>query len=93
MLVKLREQLHDEPEQKSRLEALAYGLWARTLRSPWLYRLSTWLATRTLGRFKRANPWIQRMPGKLHGWTERRDFPAPADERFRDWWRKNGDKS
>ena len=28
MLIRLREQLHDEPEQKSRLEALAYWLWA-----------------------------------------------------------------
>jgi L-lactate dehydrogenase complex protein LldF len=90
MLIQLREQLHHTPEHKSRLEALAYRLWAQTLRWPWLYRLSTWLATRTLGRWKRANPWIRRMPGKLHGWTERRDFPAPAAERFRDWWHNEG---
>jgi L-lactate dehydrogenase complex protein LldF len=90
MLIQLREQLHHTPEHKSRLEALAYGLWARSLRIPWLYRLSTWLATRTIGRFKRGNPWLQRLPGKLGGWTQRRDFPAPAAERFRDWWRKEG---
>ena len=88
MLIRLREQLHQEPEQRSRLEALAYGLWARTLRSPWLYRLGTWLATRTIGRFKRGSPWIRKLPGKLSGWTQTRDFPAPAAERFRDWWRK-----
>ena len=57
---------------------------------PWLYRLATWLATRTIGRWKRSNPWLKRLPGKLGGWTERRDFPAPAAERFRDWWRKEG---
>jgi L-lactate dehydrogenase complex protein LldF len=90
MLIQLREQLHHTPEHKNRLEALAYGLWARSLRIPWLYRFSTWLATRTIGRFKRGNPWIKRLPGKLGGWTERRDFPAPASERFRDWWRKEG---
>jgi L-lactate dehydrogenase complex protein LldF len=90
MLIQLREQLHETPEHKNRLEALAYGLWARSLRSPWLYRLSTWLATRTIGRFKRGNPWIKRLPGKLAGWTEKRDFPAPAAERFRDWWGKEG---
>jgi len=90
MLIQLREQLHQTPEHKNRLEALAYGLWARSLRIPWLYRLSTWLATRTIGRFKRRNPWIKRLPGKLGGWTESRDFPAPAAERFRDWWRKEG---
>jgi L-lactate dehydrogenase complex protein LldF len=90
MLIQLREQLHQTPEHKNRWEALAYGLWASTLRTPWLYRLSTWLAARTIGRFKRGNPWIKRLPGKLAGWTERRDFPAPAAERFRDWWRSEG---
>ena len=90
MLIKLREQLHQEPEQRSRLEALAYRLWARTLKSPWLYRLGTWLAMRTIGRFKRGSPWIRKLPGKLGGWTQTRDFPAPAAERFRDWWRKEG---
>jgi L-lactate dehydrogenase complex protein LldF len=89
MLIKLREQLHQEPEQHSRGEALAYGLWARVLRSPVLYRLGTWLATRTIGRAKRRSPWIRRLPFKLGGWTQTRDFPAPAAERFRDWWRKN----
>lgn len=90
MLIQLREQLHHEPGHKSRLEALAYGLWARSLRSPWLYRLGTWLATRTIGRFKRSDPWLKRLPGKLHGWTAKRDFPAPSAERFRDWWNSAG---
>jgi L-lactate dehydrogenase complex protein LldF len=91
MLIQLREQLHHEPGHKSRLESFAYRTWARTLRIPWLYRLGTWLATRTIGRFKRRDPWLSRLPGKLHGWTEKRDFPAPAAERFRDWW--NSDAS
>jgi L-lactate dehydrogenase complex protein LldF len=91
MLIQLREQLHREPEQKVRLESLGYWLWAVTAKRPWLYRLSTWLATQTIGRFKRASPWIRRLPGQLGGWTQKRDFPAPANERFRDWWRKNRD--
>jgi L-lactate dehydrogenase complex protein LldF len=90
MLIRLREQLHREPEQKSRLEALSYWLWSISLKRPWLYRLSTWLATRTIGRLKRHTPWIQRLPGKLGGWTEKRDFPAPAASRFRDWWNAEG---
>ena len=45
MLIKLREQLHEEPDQKNRLEAMAYGFWARTLRSPFRYRWATWLVT------------------------------------------------
>ena len=90
MLVRLREQLHEEPGQLGRLESLAYGIWARSLRSSWLYGWGTWLVTRTVGRWKRRSGWLKRLPGQLHGWTEQRDFPAPAPERFRDWWRQEG---
>jgi L-lactate dehydrogenase complex protein LldF len=88
MLIQLRERLHDEPGQLSRLERMAYRVWAAALRQPWLYRLGTWLATRTLGRLYRRSGWLSRLPGKLHGWTKHRDFPAPAPQRFRDWWRR-----
>jgi L-lactate dehydrogenase complex protein LldF len=90
MLVQLREQLHQAAPGGGRLESLAYWLWARSLKSPWLYRLATWLATRTVGKWNRKSPWIKRLPGKLGGWTERRDFPAPSAERFRDWWKQEG---
>lgn len=89
MLIKLREQLHQVGEQKSRMESLGYWLWATTAKRPWLYRLATWLASRTIGRFKRKEPWLNQLPGQLSGWTQKRDFPAPAAERFRDWWREN----
>jgi L-lactate dehydrogenase complex protein LldF len=88
MLIQLREQLHHEPGQLGRLELLAYRAWAASMRSPRLYRLATWLATRTAGRWFAASGWMKRLPGQLHGWTERRDFPAPAPQRFRDWWRE-----
>lgn len=89
MLIQLREQLHHEPGELGRMESLAYRVWARAMRSPRAYRLATWLATRTAGRIwpKR---WIQRLPGGLRGWTNTRDFPAPARERFRDWWEREG---
>ncbi|MBX7166807.1 MAG: iron-sulfur cluster-binding protein [Pirellulales bacterium] len=87
MLIKLREQLHDDPATGSKFEALVYGLWARAMRRPWAYRLATWLATRTVGRLKRGSPWLRRLPG-VGGWTAARDFPAPAAQRFRDWWRE-----
>ncbi len=90
MLIQLREQLHHEPGQLGWLERTAYRLWARSMRSPTFYRLATWLASRTLGRFKRKTGWLSRLPGGLHGWTQTRDFPAPAPQRFRDWWRKEG---
>lgn len=90
MLITLREQLHHEPGQLGWIESLAYRAWARSLRSPWLYRLGTWLASRTLGRWKRHTGWFRRLPGGLAGWTAKRNFPAPAPERFRDWWKKEG---
>jgi L-lactate dehydrogenase complex protein LldF len=88
MLIALREQLHAEPGELGRLEALAYRSWARAMRSPRLYRLGTWLASRTLGRWHRRRGWLRRLPGGLGGWTTSRDFPAPAPQRFRDWWRE-----
>jgi iron-sulfur cluster protein len=42
-------------------------------------RLSRPLARR--GRFTR-------LPWPLSGWTDTRDLPAPAEESFRDWWRR-----
>lgn len=90
MLVKLREQLHHEPGEMSRSEGAAYRAWARMMRSPRLFGTATWLATRTLGRLRRRTGWLRRLPGGLRGWTDTRDFPAPAGERFRDWWQREG---
>ena len=87
MLIQLREQLHHEPEQQEPAGSAGLRLWARTLREPWLYRLGTWLATRTIGRFKRRDPWIRATAGQARtAGRPSRDFPAPAAERFRDWW-------
>lgn len=91
MLIQLREQLHHEPGKLGFAEALAYRLWSIVMRRPTLYRMATWLATR-LGRFLVRSAdgdrprWLCRLPGGLHGWTQSRDFPAPARERFRDTW-------
>jgi L-lactate dehydrogenase complex protein LldF len=92
MLIQLREQLHDAGEQKSRMEAFGYWFWATMVKRPWLYRLATWLASRTMGRAKRRDPWLNQLPGQLGNWTAKRDFPAPAAERFRDWWKSEGQK-
>jgi L-lactate dehydrogenase complex protein LldF len=89
MLIQLRDQLHREPGELGFFEGLAYKLWARSMRSSWMYRLATWFATRTVGRL-RPSGWLRHLPFKLHGWTKTRDFPAPAPERFRDWWDREG---
>lgn len=89
MLVRLRDQLHHEPGQLGRLERLVYRAWAWMMRSPRGYRWATWWASRVVGRAGR-DGWLRRLPGGLHGWTAKRDFPAPAPERFRDWWQREG---
>lgn len=85
LLIKLREQLHHKSDASGRFEGVAYRIWAFAMRHPRCYRLLTWLATRTVGRWRRSSGWIRHMPG-LGGWTNSRDFPAPATARFRDWW-------
>jgi L-lactate dehydrogenase complex protein LldF len=89
MLIQLREQLHHEPGELGRVESWAYRTWARMMRSPTMYRFGTWLATRTAGRIW-SERWMRKLPGGLGGWTSSRDFPAPARERFRDWWDSEG---
>ena len=90
LLVRLREQLHETPGQVGRIEGWAYRIWAWSVRRAAVYRAMTWLVTRTIGKAKRGSPWLRRLPGGLSGWTASRDFPAPAEERFRDWWRREG---
>lgn len=89
LLVKLRGELNEQTHTTSRGERFAYHAWAKMLRRPWLYRCGTWLATRSVGRWKRRSPWLTKLPGKLGGWTKKRDFPAPSAERFRDWWEQH----
>jgi len=92
MLIQLREQLHEQSGELGRLEALAYRLWSLSMRHSRLYRLATWCATRVVRRVlpQASSGWLTHLPGPLAGWTNTRDFPAPAAERFRDWWPKNG---
>lgn len=41
------------------------------------------------GREGGEKPMIHGLPYPANGWTNYRDFPAFAKERFRDWWKKN----
>jgi len=85
MLIRLRESMNDQ-RLGPRGERLIYRLWSRAMASPRAYRLLTRIATRTLPWFAR-DGWMRRLPGPLRGWTDSRDFPAPAPRRFRDLWR------
>ncbi|MFV2048340.1 MULTISPECIES: LutB/LldF family L-lactate oxidation iron-sulfur protein [Bacillaceae] len=55
-----------------------------------LYNLGSRLAPTAMSPFA-VNAKISKGPGPLKAWTEIRDFPAPENKRFRDWF-KNRDK-
>jgi L-lactate dehydrogenase complex protein LldF len=85
MLIGLREmQHHGRP---SRWENLAYRLWAGLLRRPWLYKSVLRLAG-LLSRTFTEDAWLRWLPGAGGGWTQTRDFPAPAAQPFRQRWKQ-----
>ncbi|MCE2525932.1 MAG: iron-sulfur cluster-binding protein [Actinomycetia bacterium] len=40
------------------------------------------------GRLRKGE-WFHRLPFHAKGWTDSRDFPAPASQSFRQWWKEN----
>jgi L-lactate dehydrogenase complex protein LldF len=72
---------------RRRAEELAYWLWKEVLRRPWLYRLAMRAARLVLRPLAR-DGWLRRLPGPGGGWTEVRDFPAPAARSFRERWKE-----
>jgi L-lactate dehydrogenase complex protein LldF len=90
MLVGLRELQHHPKASRATangLEAMAYRLWAAVLTRPRLYRLALAAARVLLRPFARQG-WLRRLPGPGGGWTQHRDFPAPASVPFRDRWKE-----
>lgn len=63
------------------------GFLGRVFRRPRAYRWSL-RAARLFQRVWARKGWIARLPGYGRGWTTGRDFPAVAQETFRDWWGK-----
>jgi len=102
LLLHLRSQAQREPTAtKTRRsppgERLSIRLWAWTMQRPWAYRLGARLARWGLRVWARSDRqraggandarWINRFPlFPLSGWTEGRDFPAPAQKSFRERW-------
>jgi L-lactate dehydrogenase complex protein LldF len=85
MLIGLRELQHES--KGGRAESWVYGLARRLLERPWLYRLALRLARLGLRPMAHGD-WLKKLPGPGHGWTDFRDFPAPAKKSFRERWRE-----
>ena len=85
MLLDLRE----EAQRKGEVpwaEKMAFRMAARVMASPALYRMAVRAARTFLGLFVR-NGRVERLPGKLAGWTRFRTLPPIADKTFRERWR------
>ncbi len=92
MLIGLRElQHHPQRHRASHTrhsipwERLAYLSSKEILKRPWLYRLALRLSRWFVRPFAR-DGWFKKLPGPGAGWTQVRDFPAPAARSFRDRW-------
>ena len=90
MLIGLRELQHEH--KPSRVENFIYWMWTQVLRRPWMYRMAMRCSRWFLRPFSR-DGWLKRMPGPAKGWTQVRDFPAPARQSFRDRWKSLGKES
>jgi L-lactate dehydrogenase complex protein LldF len=70
-----------------RLERMFYRLWARGMRSPFLYAVIGWLQKLDLRRRARKTGWITGLPKVASGWTQVRDMPPPAKKSFHEIWK------
>lgn len=96
-LVNLRRELN-RTHANSLAERLAYRAWAFAILHPTFFRFAAraqrWLLS-SLADTRAADSltpsgWLSESPlpvgGPLCAWTQARDFPAPAQSSFREWW-------
>ncbi len=76
---------------ESRLERLAFRLWAWVMRHPRLYEMFGSIAAGAMG--SDTGQWTSSLPpwfriGPARAWLSQRDAPVPAERSFRQLWRE-----
>jgi L-lactate dehydrogenase complex protein LldF len=71
-----------------RAERFVYRMWAKSLRSPLMYKLTGVFQKWDLRRRAKGTGWVKKMPSVAAGWTQVRDLPAPAKRTFHQMWKK-----
>ena len=90
LLRKLREK-QMERGMKSRQETLLLKAWAWLALHPNVYAFATKIGVRVMSLLGGKNKLLHTLPG-ASGWTDGRDFPAPAGKTFRELYRKEKSK-
>ncbi len=97
MLLELRSQTaQGGPDLSQRAsgvgERLAWNLWRHGMMSRRRFDAGAGAGKMGAAILKR-DGWITRMPPPISGWTDSRDFPAPADKPFGKWFAERKKKS
>lgn len=90
-LINMREDIVSR-RMNTPVERFIYRSWAKSLRSPFLYKLISKAQKFELRRRARGTGWVRDMPEPGHGWTQVRDMPAPAKQTFHELWKKRRTK-
>jgi L-lactate dehydrogenase complex protein LldF len=85
-LISLRRDITNQ-RLNGRFERLIYRLWARAMKSPFIYRLFVTGQKFDLRRRAHKSGWIRSLPTFVAGWTKVRDMPAPASRTFHQIWK------
>ncbi len=72
----------------SRGERFVYRLWAKSLRSRFVYGVICTFQKWDLRRRAKGSGWVKKLPSVAGGWTQIRDMPAPAKKTFHQMWNK-----
>lgn len=86
-LIRHREIIVEEEKKSPVSEKIMMKGFAQWASNPAAYKLSTKVARTALKPWTK-DEYVENGPGPLKGWTDVRDFPAPAKQSFRSWWNK-----
>ncbi|WP_102026615.1 LutB/LldF family L-lactate oxidation iron-sulfur protein [Salirhabdus sp. Marseille-P4669] len=89
-LILHRKKMVEEEKKSPLLERIAMKGFSMGTGKPSLYKMGTKMAPTMLKPFVKEEK-ISKGPGPIKLWTSVREFPAPENERFRDWF-KNREK-
>jgi L-lactate utilization protein LutB len=94
ILMELRSEVKkaEEREGSSRLERLAFRIWAWVMRHPRIYEMAG-MAAASLAPSSEGTGWVRSLPSAMspppvRAWLSQRDLPPSPSKSFRQMWRE-----